>query len=253
MILYFSGTGNSLYIAKVLSKQLNTSAIHINDIQGDGTKIHDKYIGIICPVYFGDIPDVVRDFLENSHLDRFSYIYAIVTCGGTAGCALKSIQDILQRKKCHLSYAKVVKMPANSTIAFRSPVKYKLHYLSECKNLLTQISQDIKDEKTDIKACKSSLMGSLFHIKPLQKFGYHQFDIAIDNNRCNGCGICTEICPLNNISMDESGTYIGNNCAHCMACVHWCPVAAVTVRNKAVSVDDQYHHPDITLDDVMRR
>lgn len=253
MILYFSGTGNSLFLAKQLAEQLNDTLLHIEDIKGTGTKIHDKHMGIVCPVYFGDIPEPVRDFLENSYFDRTSYIFSVVTCGGSAGQALRSIKKILQRKKCRLSYGKVLRMPSNSTVAFRSAVSYKLHYLAESAAAIHDIAGEIRSEKIDTSACSWSLMGSVFSIGPVTSWSEKLFTVTVDPAKCNGCGICAQLCPQNNITLDDSGTYIGTNCSHCMACVHWCPAAAIKVRGRSVAQADQYHHPGISLQDMIRR
>ena len=55
MILYFSGTGNSLSVAKKTAVLTGDTAIHISDLMGDGTKIYDERIGIIFPVFFFDM------------------------------------------------------------------------------------------------------------------------------------------------------------------------------------------------------
>lgn len=50
------------------------------------------------------------------------------------------------------------------------------------------------------------------------------------NGKGVGCGKCSRVCPLNNISMDGNVPKWGRRCTHCMACVHQCPKAAVEFR-----------------------
>ena len=55
----------------------------------------------------------------------------------------------------------------------------------------------------------------------------------IDELRCNGCGICVDICPLDVLQMDQSREiafvkYI-EDCMSCSLCEIECPMDAVTV------------------------
>lgn len=67
---------------------------------------------------------------------------------------------------------------------------------------------------------------------------------------CMKCGICKEVCPVNNIKLTEKGVEFGNNCQQCMACIQWCPTKAITHPN--VPADrKRYHHPEVSLKDIL--
>ena len=78
MIYYFSGTGNSHYVAEVLSKSLQDTMQSIESAQGIK---QDEMIGIVTPVYFFGLPDIVKDFLERLSVSSKSYLYLVVTYG----------------------------------------------------------------------------------------------------------------------------------------------------------------------------
>ena len=68
MIFYFSGTGNSLYVAQKLQETEGGELINITDALNkkqynykpeDGEKV-----GIIFPVYFNGLPTIVEQFME---------------------------------------------------------------------------------------------------------------------------------------------------------------------------------------------
>ena len=46
-------------------------------------------------------------------------------------------------------------------------------------------------------------------------------------DKCIACGKCTELCPLNNISLEDGKVKWGNSCTHCMACICGCPKEAI--------------------------
>ena len=72
MIFYFSGTGNSLYVARLLADELNDCIISIPDCINNGTfefELKDsEKIGIVTPVYFYGLPSIVETFWISSIL-----------------------------------------------------------------------------------------------------------------------------------------------------------------------------------------
>ena len=136
MILYFSGTGNSLSAARLLARETGDTAVHVIDLTthcGTCRGIQDKVIGFVFPVYFGDLPDPVREFVEYTRFAPSTYFYAVATCGGTAGNALYNLKEILERKRCRLSYGRAVPMIANSTATWKKGVTYDFSRLDEAR------------------------------------------------------------------------------------------------------------------------
>ena len=96
MIYYFSGTGNSHYVAEVLSKSLQDTMQSIESAQGIK---QDEMIGIVTPVYFFGLPDIVKDFLERLSVSSKSYFYLVVTYGGKPGNIGKEANKICRRRE----------------------------------------------------------------------------------------------------------------------------------------------------------
>lgn len=83
-IYYFTGTGNSYYIAKKLSEKLSGELIPIAQVI-DRTEITTDadVIGIVFPVYYGDIPIIVKDFcikLKNKKLQNYYLMLKYCLC-----------------------------------------------------------------------------------------------------------------------------------------------------------------------------
>ena len=71
MILYFTGTGNSRHIARLISKEIDDEIISINELikSGSNNEIRsDKPFVIIAPTYAWRIPMVVEKFIKNTNL-----------------------------------------------------------------------------------------------------------------------------------------------------------------------------------------
>lgn len=73
------------------------------------------------------------------------------------------------------------------------------------------------------------------------------FEVTMD---CDGCGICEKICPMQNISITEGKAIHFDTCAACCACLHWCPKHATLPTAAMLKGRTQYHHPEITLNDM---
>gem|GEM_PF-2304314 len=64
-IFYFSGTGNSLWIARDLARQLgNTEIFSMVDWDINQHNIDSQVIGLIFPVHMWGVPKRVLDFLD---------------------------------------------------------------------------------------------------------------------------------------------------------------------------------------------
>lgn len=54
------------------------------------------------------------------------------------------------------------------------------------------------------------------------------------NNKCNGCGTCTKVCPKGNISINKnlknSKPIYGDTCESCLACINLCPQKAINIK-----------------------
>ena len=72
------------------------------------------------------------------------------------------------------------------------------------------------------------------------------------NEKCNGCGICSQICPVNNIKMINNKPKWLNHCETCLACYHWCPNRAIK-GGVAPTNEYYYHHPDVKISDIMKQ
>ena len=53
--------------------------------------------------------------------------------------------------------------------------------------------------------------------------------VKVDKNKCDGCGTCVEICPVNAIKIKKEKAVISDECVECGQCVEQCP-------NKAISL-----------------
>jgi hypothetical protein len=84
-IYYFSGTGNSLRVARELQKRIPEAnlipIVHL--LRNDTIKTSADTVGFVFPNFCLSIPIPVHDFLEKVDLTSAQYIFAICTRGGS--------------------------------------------------------------------------------------------------------------------------------------------------------------------------
>ncbi|UQT39848.1 4Fe-4S binding protein [Acidaminococcus intestini] len=67
----------------------------------------------------------------------------------------------------------------------------------------------------------------------------------MDAARCVKCGLCVRLCPVGNLSLGMDAVHMGKTCTYCLACLHACPKQAITIRERHILKEDQYHHPNV--------
>lgn len=259
-IYYFSGTGNSLKVAKDLSDQLDAKIIkishknmfHCEDTQSD-------VIGFVFPVYFVGIPIMLKNFLENLQMNKKAYVFAIATYGGNIGGPFKEINRILHQKNMALSAEFTILMPGNNILMPDNELFYDIVSEETQTKLLEAVPMQIQSiasavkEKQKVRYKVGMLMNVLSKplssalFKPQEKDKFFWTD-----ERCNGCGICSKVCPANNIVMKDGKPTWEHQCEACVACIQWCPQRSLQYK-KVTPNRERYHHPEIELKEFIVR
>lgn len=241
-VFYFSGTGNSLSVAKQIGEENITNIARCKE-----NSFKDESIGFIFPVYCSDIPEIVREFIEKSEFDS-DYIWAIGTCGMNVGKSFVTINTLLQKQNRKLSYCKRINLP-NSCILMKSSLKKQGEMLKNQTNIVDKIKKDIS-EKTKNKVFSDLPVdvskASWFGLKTI--FGAKNKKV---NDKCTKCGICEKLCPTDNIKLEEKPVF-GNRCIYCFGCIQWCPAGAIEFGKLKSNDKSEYTHPAITVTEMIK-
>ena len=72
-------------------------------------------------------------------------------------------------------------------------------------------------------------------------------NMSVDATKCVSCGICAEVCQMENITMVDGKPVFGKNCASCLGCFHWCPQSAISAGKLTLDNSKRYVNPNINL------
>ena len=116
MILYFSGTGNSKYVAKRIADALGDEIVNLNDRikASDSSSIEtDERVIIVTPTYAWRIPRIVRDWLRKTELRGAKQAWFVMTCGSEIGNADKYNRELCAEKAISCMGTAQIVMPEN--------------------------------------------------------------------------------------------------------------------------------------------
>ncbi len=115
-IYYFTGTGNSLYVAKKLQKELPDSNLIsiMSCLSIKKFKSEARIIGFVFPIYMTSLPKPVREFIRKIEIDSAEYFFSITTSEGVFTLGNLCIDDELKKKGKYLNLAFDVTMIQNS-------------------------------------------------------------------------------------------------------------------------------------------
>lgn len=242
MIFFFSGTGNSQYVAQQVSASLHETLICITDESYSGSAPleillqPEENVGFIFPVYAWGPPIVMLDFIRRlsfKHISPDTYIYMIGTCGDDAGCTEQILRKVLQQKGWHLDAAFSVTFP-NTYVSLPGfnidnpdrEQKKLLHAQTRLKEITESLQKGIRPlsqvHEGSFPILKSYVIRPLFNRLLMSDRPFHT------NGQCNGCELCSRECPAHNIQMQTNRRphWLGH-CTGCLRCYHSCPRRAI--------------------------
>ena len=283
-IYYFSGTGNSLAVARDIAEKTKGTLISIPAVMDkQSIKTDADNIGIVFPSYMAHlhgIPLIVERFIKKLEDIGSKYIFSICTCGGLENFnglpTLKKLGKIVKSMGGVLSAEFSIKLPMNTLDYSHIPFPIDQNQetmFKNCKNKIEVIYQCIANEKKSkyksIKSLLNWLMSPMYlmlqklYLIELKKYSkepkdanlkYYELIPLTDksiypNEKCNGCATCAKVCPVQNIKMIENKPVWQHHCEMCLACVEWCPIKAIHHCWRAEGKD--YHHPNVKLSDMI--
>lgn len=248
MILYFSGTGNSRHAAELIHSVTGGDIISINDIiKNSKPAVFDSELPyvIVCPTYAWRVPRIVEEFIMNAEFKGNKRIYFVLTCGDSAGDAWSYAKELAHRKKLIFKGLRSVVMPENYIALFSAPSPEK------AEEIIQKADKDLLITAKRINNSSPIRDSVGFGGKILSRIAnpfFYSFIVKADgfkvSEQCISCGKCVEVCPLNNITLEDGRPVWGKNCTHCMACICLCPQEAIDYKNKTVG-KQRYHFDDI--------
>ena len=255
MVFYFTATGNSLYVAE----QLDGKCISIPQaIHGD-MNFKDEKIGIVCPVYGHEMPDMVKEFVKKATFDT-DYLYLVETYGHRHGGANELAEKIFEESGKHTDYATTISLVDNFLPGFDMNEEREFDKQRDIEKHIAQIKEDISSKKrwhqpvTDEDRAVHQMYLDRMKNVPDGYWG----KLYTVTDACIGCGICTKVCPVGCIELkdqravhhltDAEGNVI---CNTCMACIHHCPKNAIKLNIPEKNPDARYRNEHIGLKDIV--
>lgn len=267
-IYYFSGTGNSLHLAKELQKRIPETELipMVSLLDRDIIKTQAKTVGFVFPIHALTIPLVVKKFLRKTDLASAEYIFGVATRGKTTHRAFDKIEEMLKKKGKNLDSYFTLTMGHNDPRG--------KGYIPETDEKLAKLEQEVDDrldsiQKIIISQEKSQGKDTNF-IEPvnfllekliisMMAFSEHTKGVNYfcSDFKCIGCGTCEKVCLSDKIKMMDNKPVWQKDvfCYMCYACVNLCPAQSVQINDipfvKSYTRENgRYSHPYATANDI---
>lgn len=232
MILFFSGTGNSEYVAKRIGKEIGDEVADLfwKIKSSDYSEVRsEKPWVIVTPTYAWRIPRIVQKWLANVRLTGNKDIYFVMTCGGSIGNAGKYLEKFCAAKGLNFLGCTGITMPENYIAMFSTPEEKEASHIIEQAESVIDRAVDFIKKGENIPQGKisfgdrmnSGIVNDVFYPMFVHAKKFH---VTED---CISCGKCANVCSLGNVHLEGGKPVWGDNCTHCMACICRCPKEAV--------------------------
>ena len=275
-IYYFSGTGNSLHVAKELQARLPEARLLpiLSLVENESVTTGGETVGFVFPHYASTLPKVVHTFIEKLDLGSAGYLFAIATRGGTKTMAFAQVDEILKGKGRRLDSFFAITMPGGSEPLVKGYAEKineeRIETLeSEMLSRLDSIQRIISARETSREEDRGYVPPPPFLVPfvplldamspllvRLGKMVESSFNFYYDE-ACTGCGLCERVCLGEKVQMVDGRPVwqVAVPCHGCFACLNFCPEESIQVRSKwymksYTEQNGRYHHPEITAKDI---
>ncbi len=195
-IYYFTGTGNSLSVAKKIANALeNTEVKSIKKMIKEGEfSSKSENIGIVFPVISWGAPFIVDEFIRQFKFRKNQYIFSVATCGATPAGTNTLINKMLKKKALLLSAGYTLNSKAYkiSDAPDITPIKLAKFLAGKSRSKIKGIDQRLNDivyntrnrkiQKLEGSNLITNLYGNLLHDQVIKVFKTESKNFWVDDN-----------------------------------------------------------------------
>lgn len=255
VIFWFSGTGNTRAVSACVAETMGDSdLVPMVQASGDEAAAADS-VGFAFPVYYFGLPLFVLDFLRRVEVPESAFVYSLATMGRSPGVAHREAAAVLRERGIELAAGWSVKMPGNYTPLYGAPSdRFQKRCFAAAKTKAEQIAAAVRERRygrIEDSFLPMRMVSPVFRCigKKHMPRADQKFKVS---DHCTSCGVCEQVCPMQNLKLEEGRpTWLGQ-CQECMACLQWCPVEAIEV-GWMTKGRRRYRHPAFTAEDFMLR
>ncbi len=261
-IYYFSGTGNSLAVARDIAQKLDAKLIPVaSTVNQKSVNSPADIIGFVFPIYDFKPPEIIISFIPKIKNIDSKYLFAICTYGIAPANSMIYFNNVIKSYGGNLAGGFAVGMPHNGigsgVIAKEQHKMMFLNWKTKLEKIYEYINTQRKGKIESSKLFLNILKPEFIKMLPsLLKFllymtlkGINSLAF-ISNNSCSGCGTCKTVCPVNNIEIVNNKPKWSDHCVNCFACLHWCPKQSISMGGANMNIKN-YHHPDVNISDIV--
>jgi len=234
-MFYFSGTGNSKYIAELFCQNKDIPCHSIEEgIDFDERIVSHDVIGFCYPVYMSCVPRIMREFVAR-HMEALKGKKIIIFCTQLilSGDGTRKLARLFPKGHVDVIYTEHFFMPNNMNDIFFLPLASKKSLkkaLARERKRVESVCQDIDNGK--IKRRGFTFVGWLLGVPQTLFMGATEKranrSVSIDDD-CTKCGLCLRVCPMDNFIVRDEKIVHNHNCTMCYRCINICPEKAISV------------------------
>ncbi|MGL4737175.1 MAG: EFR1 family ferrodoxin [Cellulosilyticaceae bacterium] len=246
VIFYFSGTGNTYWVAQKIGAGLKERGykVHVKSIEALEDKEADRLslaadlVGFGYPVYCSDVPKPMQTVIQGLGCYQNKPCFIFCTQAGFSGDGARASMDFVAQKGFDVRWAIHFTM-ANNITADCSPLSY--HYTPKSLDKLLIHADQKAQNLCDLIAankpllvgfCKGSKAAGNIQRIPYRRYAHKFRQMISFSPKCTHCGYCEKICPTHNITVTSLGNITYNQCIFCMRCYNFCPHTAIRIYGK---------------------
>ena len=237
-VYYFTGTGNSRYIARKIAAVTGGEPVDLNrkfKSNDFSAAEASENVVFVTPTYCYRIPQIVSDWIKRVRFTGVKRAWFVMDCGSGIGNAAKYNKELCDEKGFeYMGTAKIV-MPENYIAMFDAPEKDEAARIIRNADPFIEAAAEKINSGNKLRSPRVLPHDMLISgpVNPL----FYRFGITAKpfkaGKSCIGCGKCASLCPTNSIIIKNGKPLWGDNCIHCMACISHCPTCAIEYGRKS--------------------